>query len=324
MTVQATTTQKREKRSWRWRKKKRRSARPQEIVPPEGVPVRFTVAGLGVRTAAQIVDILLTLIFVAAFLAILALAFRAPGPLLFSLGALLWLAMRAPYYIVTELLWNGETLGKRMMKIRVVSADGRSLTPHGVVVRNLMKEAEVFAPGTSLLVLSDISGFWQVVVLLWIAAAMAVPLLNRRRQRLGDLMGGTYVVHLPEAVLLPDLAAKPAPTAERHVFQPHQLNHYGAFELQTLEAFLHKSDTPPTEQVGSIRQRETRAAIVDNIRKKIDYPEAVPQHEHDAFLRAFYVAQRAHLEQRQLFGERRIDKHHAAAGTNPQDGRDRS
>ena len=311
MTARAPETGVRKKRTWPWRRKPR-SSKPEEIVPPEGVPVRFTVAGLGVRTAAQIIDILLTLVFVAAFMAILALGFEAPGSLLVSLGALFWLGIRAPYYIITELLWNGETLGKRMMKIRVVSADGRSLTPHGVIVRNLMKEAEVFAPGITLLVLQDMSGFWQIVVLLWIASAMAVPLLNRRRQRLGDLMGGTYVVHLPEAVLLPDLAASPAPTAERHVFQPHQLNHYGAFELQTLEAFLHNADTPPTEPVASIRQRETRAAIVDNIRKKIDYPDAVPPHEHDAFLRAFYVAQRAHLEQRQLFGERRIDKHHAA------------
>lgn len=285
----------------------------ESILPPEGVPIRFQVAGIGVRMGAQIIDILLTMIFVIAVIAILALGLRAPGSLLVSLGALLWLAIRAPYYIATELLWNGVTIGKRMMHIRVVSADGRSLTPHGIIVRNLMKEAEVFAPGTALLALSGMSGFWQVICLLWMAVALTVPLSNRRRQRLGDFMAATCVVHQPVALLLPDLAARPvAPAAERHVFQPHQLNHYGAYELQTLETFLHSAENARHSSQAAARRRELAASIVDKIRTKIDYAEVVPESEHEAFLTAFYIAQRGHLEQRQLFGDRRPDKHHVA------------
>lgn len=295
----------------------------ESITPPEGVPIRFDVAGLGVRTGAQLVDVLVTMIFSIAVIAILALAFRAPGSLLMTLFAFFWLATRAPYYIITELLWNGATLGKRMLKIRVVSADGRSLTTHGIVVRNLMKEAEVFAPGTALFALPALNAFWTIVILIWIAAALAVPLFNKRRQRLGDLMGGTYVVHQPVALLLPDLTARaPAKFEERHVFLPHQLDHYGAFELQTLEKLLHNAEAGQSTPQATERRRELVAAVVEKIRVKIDYPEAVPEAEHEKFLSAFYAAQRRHLEQRRLFGDKRLDKHHRTKGGGDPDNTD--
>ena len=61
------------------------------------------------------------------------------------------------------------------------------------------------------------------------------------------------------------------------------------------------------------RREATLTAIIDRIRAKIDYGEPVRPDEAEAFLRAFYNAQRAHLEQRQLFGDKRADKHHAEA-----------
>ena len=68
-----------------------------------------------------------------------------------------------------------------------VAADGSGLTAHAVVVRNLMKEVEVFAPGTWLL-----AGGGDLVsslaVLAWIGVLLAVPLFNRRRQRIGDII----------------------------------------------------------------------------------------------------------------------------------------
>ncbi|MEL6689055.1 MAG: RDD family protein, partial [Pseudomonadota bacterium] len=51
--------------------------------------------------------------------------------------------------------------------------------------------------------------------------------------------------------------------------------------------------------------------IVENNRRKIGYADAIKPHEAVDFLRAFYNAQRAHLEQRQIFGERRQDKHYS-------------
>ncbi len=286
-----------------------------DFLPPEGVPIKFEVAGLGARLGAQIADLLLTIVFMLALIVLLFAGFAAldiPQTTVLGLAAILSLGIRAPYYIFAELFWNGRTLGKRMMRLRVVSADGRSLTAHSVVVRNLMKEVEVFMPGTYLLVTSEDDPVTSLILIVWISVVLAVVVLNRRRQRIGDMIAGTYVISQPEALLLPDLAAAPAPKAAgRFVFLPHQLDHYGAYELQTLEKILHAGTIPSQSAEAANRHKANMAAIIEKIRAKIDYAEPVSAADNATFLGAFYTAQRVHLEQRQLFGEKRADKFHS-------------
>ena len=295
-------------RKMRAREAKRLTKRAVTFTPPEGVPVTFEAAGLAVRLGAQLLDLLITGLAVLAVILLLVVTFGIEGPLVESLAALLFFAIRTPYYVLAELLWNGVTLGKRATGLRVISSNGRTLSPHAVVVRNLMKEAEVFVPGAMLLVVSALDWPEQLLTLVWVAIVLAVPLLNRRRQRLGDIIAGTYVVHHPETVLLPDVA-KSTIYDTGFAFQPHQLDHYGAFELQTLEQLL-RSPGRHAASSAAARRQETLRAVVDRIRIKIDYPDAVRDPDLEAFLNAFYTAQRAHLEQRQLFGEKRADKFH--------------
>ncbi|MEM7424052.1 MAG: RDD family protein, partial [Pseudomonadota bacterium] len=104
----------------------------RDFLPPEGVPLKFEVAGIGMRFAAQITDVLITIAFITALLALLAILELVSWDGFVTLGALLLLFVRAPYYILTELLWNGQTLGKRMFGLRAISANGRSLSPYAV------------------------------------------------------------------------------------------------------------------------------------------------------------------------------------------------
>jgi uncharacterized RDD family membrane protein YckC len=288
---------------------------PDTILSPEGVPLTLRIAGIGVRLAAQITDILITITASVCILILLGLMQLTEPQTLFAIGALLFFLTRVPYYVVTELIWNGQTLGKRMMKIKVVSHDGRSLSTHAIVLRNLMKEAEIFLPGTLLLTLSAATPIASLIAFAWVVMAFLIPLFNPHRQRLGDMLAGTHVIHLPQPVLLKDLAGEtPVLHAEgrKITFLAHQLDHYGAFELQTLEGLLRAEDgqLSPT---AYINHRKTQAEIIEKIRRKIGYADPVLPEDHPAFLRAFYTAQRAHLEQRQLFGDRRANKHHAEA-----------
>lgn len=300
----------RDDRRARRRLERERAARRQglvhELVPPEGVPVRFVVAGLGARIGAQITDLLLTGAAVLAVLMLLALT--AGGTATVAVGALLFFAIRTPYYIAAELMWNGQTLGKRMSRLRVVSADGSGLTVHAVVVRNLMKEMEVFVPGTYLVLGAADGLLGSALVLTWIAVLVAIPRFNRRRQRIGDMIANTIVILQPQAILLPDLTAGRAPARDRFAFEAGQLDHYGRYELQTLEQVLQ------TETRGAAGSRDQRRANLEaisrTIRGKIGYRDPVPDAHAVPFLRAFYAAQRAYLEQRQLFGETREDKFH--------------
>lgn len=295
----------------RWRKTAKPLHAIDEILPPEGVPLRLEVAGIGARLGAQLTDILLTFIAALAILLLLySLDFIDPQTLS-AIGALLFFAIRVPYYIFTELVWNGQTLGKKLLKIKTVAHDGGSLDAHALVVRNLMKEAEVLLPITLLFTVSQARPIGSLIALGWILGTLVVPLANKRRRRLGDLIAGTYVVHLPQPILLGDLAKSESQsheTDERFSFLSHQLDHYGTFELQTLEDLLRAHEPG---RAATAEQNATLAAVVDKIRRKVNYAEPVDPPDNLEFLRTFYRVQRAYLEQRQLFGERRADKHHA-------------
>lgn len=284
----------------------------RDFMPPEGVPLHFEVAGLGMRLAAQLLDLVLTGLAMLSLALLLGLLDIMPAEASQTVVVLGFFLIRTPYYIVTEILWNGQTLGKRLTRLRVVGADGRSLRPFQITVRNLMKEAEVFYPGTMLLASPWLGPLEYLLLIVWIAVLLTVPLLNARRQRLGDMIAGTYVIHQPQAVLLPDVSARVEPEATaRFSFLAHQLDHYGAFELQTLERVLHV-DPGAQSAEGARRHAENLAAISDKIRYKIEYTEPVQPDETRDFLEAFYRAQRRYLENRKLFGDIRDDKFHDA------------
>ncbi len=302
-------------RFWRKGKGKPKQKPPkgiENILPPEGVPLQFQIAGAGVRLAAQVTDIAITAIGAIAIVIFLFSSGIATPNSVYAIGSMLFFIIRIPYYVVTELLWNGQTLGKRLMKIKVISSDGGSLSPHALVSRNLMKEAEIFLPGTLLISLDTENTVFSLMATVWIIGVLAVPLLNRRRQRLGDLIAGTFVIHLPVPVLLKDMALEKVahrdPT-EAFTFLTHHLDHYGRFELQTLEDLLRARETQ-TGFAAARRRKETLAAVVKQIRRKIDYADPVDENDSEAFLSAFYNAQRSFLEQKQLFGEKRADKKH--------------
>jgi uncharacterized RDD family membrane protein YckC len=299
-----------------WKRAKTDKPSPSTLVPPEGVPLTLPIAGIGVRFASQLTDIVLTVIAAVCLVILLGIMDLTSPQTLVALAALLFFLIRVPYYVMSELAWNGQTIGKRLMKIKVVSHDGGPLTARALVLRNMMKEAEVFLPGTLLLTLDSATPLASLAAFSWVTMALMIPLFNRYRRRLGDMMAGTHVIHLPVPVLLKDLASETVAAGtdrKKFVFLSHQLDHYGAFELQTLESLLRAQNAP--SGADAARQRNaTLEAIVEKIRKKIGYAAPVPPVDRLPFLQAFYNAQREHLEQRQLFGDKRENKHYAQSG----------
>ena len=302
-------------------RRRARKPRPPKVhtrrwsqIPPEGVPIGFNIATLGSRFGAQFLDILFT--YGGALLVLLLGVFSGglTWQALMALYALIMLFIRAPYYVLSELVWNGRTLGKRMVGIRVISLDGRRLTAHQIVARNLMKEVEVFLPIAFILSAPGSSGAVSLLLLLWFIGVLFVPVLNRRRQRLGDMLADTIVVDTPRAVLLPDLST--VETRRGYEFGPEHLDIYGRYELQTLEQVLRD---PPKTREG----HEKISAVAQTIRRRIAYDEVVPAAREWDFLMDFYRSQREFLESRHLFGDSRENKFHATtdAQTAPPDDR---
>jgi uncharacterized RDD family membrane protein YckC len=281
-------------------------------VTPEGIPLRFTLARAGDRATAFALDVLLMLgVLVVVWIAA-ALAGVDTRSWLTAFLVLASFLLFNFYFAFFEIRWQGATPGKRQIGIRVIDARGGQLETSAVLARNLVRELEVWTPLRFLLashlVWPDAPGWARLLAGGWAGVFLFMPLFNRDRLRVGDMIAGTRVVLHPRVVLMPDLvdeaAAAPifAPAATSpaaHVFSDAQLAIYGIYELQILEGVLR---TNP----GDNAHREAVRTVSEKVRHKIRYEGQVADDER--FLREFYVAQRAHLEQRMLFGQRRADK----------------
>jgi uncharacterized RDD family membrane protein YckC len=281
--------------------------RLRDVVTPEGVPIRFAVALAGDRLGAFLLDalaiagIVLALVVPFVFLAIGGIV---DGDFVVAVLVLVVFLVRAFYFAFFELAWQGQTPGKRRLGLRAIDARGGPLAAEAIVARNLTRELELFLPLTALsapdALFPGAPAWAWLVPMIWMLLFGFLPLFNRDRLRVGDLVAGTVVVRTPEAVLLGDLTSDaPLAPAGALVFTDAQLDVYGIYELQVLEDLLRRR--------GATGHVEAMQAVAAKIRAKIGWEG--PADMEAAFLEAFYAALRARLEKRLLFGKRRESKH---------------
>lgn len=275
------------------------SDRERWLHTPEGIPLRYTLATLPTRAVAFVVDWLLIL----AILFVLSLARIVAGDsaVFDAVFALIAFGLRMLYFPLFELAWRGQTPGKRQQRLRTVSTDGGPLTVRTVFARNLTREFELFLPLMLLLTPEAIygpasSGLTGLLSVGWVVLFIALPGLNRDTLRVGDMLAGTRVVQLPELKLLAD-QSQHRPAGAAIEFSDAELGHYGTYELQVLEGVLRDEQRV---------DHETLRQIAHKISRRLG--RANRPSDPEAFLRAFYAAQRAHLERGLLFGQKRADK----------------
>ncbi|MFM1870978.1 MAG: hypothetical protein RL398_400 [Planctomycetota bacterium] len=274
----------------------------EEIVSPEGVPLRFGAAAASERIVAFAFDFGILVVASLLLSILFALVFGPGGAMLVPF------VLRQGYFVWFETRWNGTTPGKRRFDLRVVRADGGPLSTEILLARNLTREVEFFLPLTVIYtpdaLFAEHEGVVRLVASLWVLGLLFFPLGNPKRLRIGDLLAGTRVVHAPRAQLLRDMAdqrvAAEAAKAGVFTFREAQLTVYGEHELQVLEEVLRKARLP-----GGA---ETVAAVAAKIARRIGWEGPIPDREGLAFLRDFYAAQRRHLEHALLLGKRRERK----------------
>ena len=154
---------------------------------PEGIRLRTEIAGVGSRTAAALLDLILIgagYIVLVAMVALVDWGFSEAGVPLFrelsglAVGLALGGLLLAPplYFLLFGLFGNGQTPGKRMVQIQVISADGYPPSAFQQTMRCLL---------------------WLVDALLWVPVPLGILLitLTPRCRRLGDIAAGTLVVY---------------------------------------------------------------------------------------------------------------------------------
>ena len=271
----------------------------RSLVTPEGVDLSLTLADFGQRFTAFLLDMLIMvglLIVVTILCVIGGFSLGGTGA---ELAAVIWLlgffVLRNGYFILMEAGPRAATFGKRIGGLRVVARSGDRLTADRVIARNLVREIEFYLPLSFLgarAAQGSADGLMALMGLGWAAIFLFFPLLNRDRLRIGDLLAGTWVINAPRRKLGLDLIGT-GDTLSTYAFTREQLDAYGVFELQTLEQVLREAQP---EAVATVA-----AAIARRIGWQSDY------HEWD-FIKAYYEAARAHMEQGLLFGRRRAHK----------------
>jgi uncharacterized RDD family membrane protein YckC len=153
---------------------------------PEGVAFSFRLASPVLRLAALMIDwlsVITVWTLLATLIGLLQIVSRDIAGMVMVISYFL---LTQGYRILSEWRWRGQTLGKKVMRLRVVDERGLRLTFAQVALRNLLR-------------------FVDAMPFAYMVGGLAA-LFNRRAQRLGDLAAGTLVVWEPDEVA-PDLTA---------------------------------------------------------------------------------------------------------------------
>ena len=136
----------------------------------EGIEIKLTPAGLGARTMAFLVDLLIrAVIFISVSIAMSFAGNFGVGLILIALFFIEWL-----YPVVFE-LYKGATPGKKAYDLMVVYDNGLPITLSGSMLRNLFRTIDILPFGY--------------------LAGMTCMMFSNKFQRIGDYVAGTMVVY---------------------------------------------------------------------------------------------------------------------------------
>ncbi len=160
------------------------------ITTPQNIDIDYKIAGLGERIVARLIDYGIFMVLFLVFVIIASLLTRSfPGDLVWTIAVIIWSALFIFYDLVCELFYNGQSVGKKVMKIKVISLDGAQATMSQYLLRWLFRLIDF---GLT----SQLGGLITVAV-------------SEKNQRIGDLVAGTTLVsthprsHINQLVLIP-------------------------------------------------------------------------------------------------------------------------
>ncbi|HVW08412.1 MAG TPA: RDD family protein [Bryobacteraceae bacterium] len=226
------------------------------IETPEQIGLDFAVAGVGSRFLAILIDTLIqTGIGIAVAIAVFAMTFAigpggAPSVWLLALAAFGAFLLLYGYFAIFEIIWNGQTPGKRIIGLRVIKDSGRPLTPAETIGRNLMR------------IVDQMPAMYAI--------GIVTMFLNSRNKRLGDLVAGSIVIRESkkdkEAPWLAAGTVQQQPPAPQPV--SHGAHRISIDDLRLMDTFLNRRN----EMEPDVRSRMA-SQILARLRAHTEIPE---------------------------------------------------
>jgi uncharacterized RDD family membrane protein YckC len=237
------------------------------IETPEQIALEFPLAGVGSRFLALAVDMLLQtaiglllLLAVGGTWSVLRQGGAGGGDAWFGAIVIIGIFLIFyGYFMGFEAFWNGQTPGKRVVGLRVLSVTGRPVHVGEAILRNLLR------------VVDSLPGVYAVGII--------SVLVSSRSQRLGDLAAGTVVVH-EKALAAPVMTVAAIPMT-----QAWTGGGLTDAELTLVETFLQR------RHELDVDVRETRArAIASHLRARLG--AAAPALGDEALIEALHARAR--------------------------------
>ncbi|MFM6984172.1 MAG: RDD family protein [Chitinophagaceae bacterium] len=145
-----------------------------EITTPQNVQIDYQLAGLGQRIFAYAIDfVIIVLVYAAVYIWFFVqnTSDNDLKYLLFQLFAFLWLGF---YSLFSELIGNGQSIGKLAMGIRVIKLNGEEMQFYDYFSRWSMRIIDIYFSIGSI--------------------AMLLIASSRNAQRIGDIIAGTTII----------------------------------------------------------------------------------------------------------------------------------
>jgi uncharacterized RDD family membrane protein YckC len=205
-----------------------------DIQTPENVAFDYHVAGIGSRFLSTMIDMILIVLIEVVVIFAMQLVLRAFGDettsnklsawVIALFGLVTW-AFFWGYYVFFELLWNGQSPGKRWVGLRVIRGDGMPISMSESFIRNLVRIID-FLPATY-------------------GIGVITMFIDKQSRRLGDLAAGTLVVLDRAPMTIQELSVKravnlrPWKTVPLDGFPVERLTNN---DLNLIEDFLQRRD----------------------------------------------------------------------------------
>lgn len=218
---------------------------------PEGIAFDLPLAGPVSRLLAWAVDALLIGVLCSLVGSLLALLGWVVRDLAAAVSLIAFFLIQFGYGILLEWRWRGQTVGKRLVRLRVVDATGHKLQFSQVVLRNLLRAVDIL-PGSYLL--GGLS-----------------CCLSPRAQRLGDFAANTVVVRVPKHAQ-PDLTQLFAGRYNSLRSRPHLCARLRqevspAEAAVALQALLRRETLDPAARASLFSE------LAERFRSRVPFPE---------------------------------------------------
>ena len=243
---------------------------------PESVELEFTLAGIGNRAFALIIDyIIISLTALLTWGVSYYFAYQIDPGFIFgsnpdllaqwiiAIQSLVAFAIYAGYFVILETLWQGQTLGKKWTKIRVIRDNGKPERLPQAILRALLRPVD------------DI---------LFIGVFFIV--FSQKEKRIGDLVAGTLVVQDEQASKSANFDISPeAQDLAVQLRIESEITNLLPEDFATIRDFLQRRQNIMLEY-----QHQLSRKLAEQV-KEIILLEKVPEnYSNSQFLEAIYLA----------------------------------